>query len=160
MRETNVDWIFQGPACAVLIINLIFLCRIMWVRVKYNFGSILHIFNYSFTFDQRYRTKLFTCFFFFFFVHLHCKICISFIIPNHTKRTCYFRAYSIDNNFLFWFRPLFRYLLRNYVQRTHWKLVSIERQQRLFSYSYHCLVLLIWWLWLGRTKVWVVTFLP
>ncbi|KAJ6641177.1 Diuretic hormone receptor, partial [Pseudolycoriella hygida] len=33
MRETNIDWIFQGPACAVLIINLIFLCRIMWVLI-------------------------------------------------------------------------------------------------------------------------------
>lgn len=31
MRETNIDWIFQGPACAVLLINLIFLFRIMWV---------------------------------------------------------------------------------------------------------------------------------
>lgn len=34
MRETNVDWIFQGPACAVLLINLIFLFRIMWVCIK------------------------------------------------------------------------------------------------------------------------------
>lgn len=31
MRETSIDWIFQGPSCAVLIINLIFLLRIMWV---------------------------------------------------------------------------------------------------------------------------------
>lgn len=31
MRETNIDWIFQGPACAVLLINLMFLFRIMWV---------------------------------------------------------------------------------------------------------------------------------
>lgn len=31
MQESHVDWIFQGPACAVLIINLIFLIRIMWV---------------------------------------------------------------------------------------------------------------------------------
>ncbi|XP_049307900.1 diuretic hormone receptor isoform X2 [Bactrocera dorsalis] len=30
MRETHVDWIFQGPVCAVLIMNLIFLLRIMW----------------------------------------------------------------------------------------------------------------------------------
>lgn len=33
MRETNIDWIFQGPACAVLLINLVFLFRIMWVRI-------------------------------------------------------------------------------------------------------------------------------
>ncbi|XP_055309705.1 diuretic hormone receptor-like isoform X2 [Sitodiplosis mosellana] len=33
MRETNIDWIFQGPACAVLLINLIFLFRIMWVLI-------------------------------------------------------------------------------------------------------------------------------
>lgn len=34
MRETNLDWIFQGPACAVLVINLIFLFRIMWVSAR------------------------------------------------------------------------------------------------------------------------------
>ncbi|XP_070501331.1 diuretic hormone receptor-like isoform X1 [Chironomus tepperi] len=33
MRESNIDWIIQGPACAVLIINLIFLVRIMWVLI-------------------------------------------------------------------------------------------------------------------------------
>ncbi|XP_037950561.1 diuretic hormone receptor isoform X2 [Teleopsis dalmanni] len=33
MHETPVDWIFQGPVCAVLIINLIFLLRIMWVLI-------------------------------------------------------------------------------------------------------------------------------
>ncbi|KAL7736821.1 hypothetical protein ACLKA6_015662 [Drosophila palustris] len=33
MEETNVDWIFQGPVCAVLIINLTFLLRIMWVLI-------------------------------------------------------------------------------------------------------------------------------
>lgn len=34
MRETNIDWLFQGPSCAVLIINLIFLLRIMWVSLS------------------------------------------------------------------------------------------------------------------------------
>lgn len=34
MHETPVDWIFQGPVCAVLIINLIFLLRIMWVSTR------------------------------------------------------------------------------------------------------------------------------
>ncbi|XP_050092484.1 diuretic hormone receptor isoform X2 [Anopheles aquasalis] len=33
MRESVVDWIFQGPVCAVLIINLVFLIRIMWVLI-------------------------------------------------------------------------------------------------------------------------------
>ncbi|KAH8232925.1 hypothetical protein KR026_001824 [Drosophila bipectinata] len=33
MEETHVDWIFQGPVCAVLIINLTFLLRIMWVLI-------------------------------------------------------------------------------------------------------------------------------
>ncbi|EDS32490.1 diuretic hormone receptor [Culex quinquefasciatus] len=33
MRESVVDWIFQGPVCAVLIINLVFLVRIMWVLI-------------------------------------------------------------------------------------------------------------------------------
>ncbi|KAG5677646.1 hypothetical protein PVAND_007386 [Polypedilum vanderplanki] len=33
MRESNIDWIIQGPACGVLIINLIFLIRIMWVLI-------------------------------------------------------------------------------------------------------------------------------
>jgi corticotropin releasing hormone receptor 1 len=31
MRESNIDWIIQAPACAVLVINLIFLVRIMFV---------------------------------------------------------------------------------------------------------------------------------
>ncbi|XP_055607233.1 diuretic hormone receptor-like isoform X2 [Uranotaenia lowii] len=33
MRESHIDWIIQGPSCAVLIINLIFLLRIMWVLI-------------------------------------------------------------------------------------------------------------------------------
>lgn len=33
MHETVVDWIFQGPVCVVLIMNLIFLLRIMWVLI-------------------------------------------------------------------------------------------------------------------------------
>ncbi|XP_017868914.1 PREDICTED: diuretic hormone receptor isoform X2 [Drosophila arizonae] len=33
MEETNVDWIFQGPVCTVLIINLTFLLRIMFVLI-------------------------------------------------------------------------------------------------------------------------------
>ncbi|XP_034652986.1 diuretic hormone receptor isoform X2 [Drosophila subobscura] len=33
MEETNVDWIYQGPVCAVLLINLTFLLRIMWVLI-------------------------------------------------------------------------------------------------------------------------------
>lgn len=36
MRESNIDWIIQGPACAVLIINLVFLVRIMWVSRSAN----------------------------------------------------------------------------------------------------------------------------
>ena len=34
MQESSLDWIFKGPACAVLIINLIFLTSIMWVSVE------------------------------------------------------------------------------------------------------------------------------
>ena len=26
-----MDWIYQGPACGVLLVNLVFLVRIMWV---------------------------------------------------------------------------------------------------------------------------------
>ncbi|XP_062540721.1 diuretic hormone receptor-like isoform X3 [Armigeres subalbatus] len=33
MRESHIDWIIQGPSCAVLVINLIFLLRIMWVLI-------------------------------------------------------------------------------------------------------------------------------
>ncbi|CRL06924.1 CLUMA_CG019599, isoform A [Clunio marinus] len=33
MQESSVDWIFKGPACLVLIINLIFLFSIMWVLI-------------------------------------------------------------------------------------------------------------------------------
>uniref|UniRef100_A0A182IPK0 Diuretic hormone receptor n=1 Tax=Anopheles atroparvus TaxID=41427 RepID=A0A182IPK0_ANOAO len=32
MRESHIDWIVHGPSCAVLVINLIFLLRIMWLR--------------------------------------------------------------------------------------------------------------------------------
>lgn len=35
MRETAIDWIFQGPSCAVLLINLMFLFRIMWVNINF-----------------------------------------------------------------------------------------------------------------------------
>lgn len=33
MRESHIDWIIQGPTCTVLVINLIFLLRIMWVLI-------------------------------------------------------------------------------------------------------------------------------
>jgi hypothetical protein len=33
MREAHIDWIVQAPACVVLIINLIFLIKIMWVSL-------------------------------------------------------------------------------------------------------------------------------
>ncbi|CAD7014199.1 unnamed protein product [Ceratitis capitata] len=33
IRESHIDWIFQGPTCLVLILNLIFLIRIMWVLI-------------------------------------------------------------------------------------------------------------------------------
>ncbi|TMW40493.1 hypothetical protein DOY81_014427, partial [Sarcophaga bullata] len=33
MRESHIDWIFQGPASLVLTLNLIFLIRIMWVLI-------------------------------------------------------------------------------------------------------------------------------
>ncbi|XP_036331675.1 diuretic hormone receptor isoform X2 [Rhagoletis pomonella] len=33
LRESHIDWIFQGPTCLVLILNLIFLIRIMWVLI-------------------------------------------------------------------------------------------------------------------------------
>lgn len=32
MQESQIDWLFKGPACLVLIINLVFLFCIMWVR--------------------------------------------------------------------------------------------------------------------------------
>ncbi|XP_067631932.1 diuretic hormone receptor isoform X2 [Eurosta solidaginis] len=33
LRESHIDWIFQGPTCLVLILNLMFLIRIMWVLI-------------------------------------------------------------------------------------------------------------------------------
>ncbi|XP_055918195.1 diuretic hormone receptor isoform X1 [Eupeodes corollae] len=33
MRESHIDWIFQGPASLVILLNLIFLFRIMWVLI-------------------------------------------------------------------------------------------------------------------------------
>lgn len=48
MRESHIDWIIQGPVCAVLIINLIFLVRIMWVsdiKILFYSSSIIIIFR-------------------------------------------------------------------------------------------------------------------
>ncbi|KAH8280484.1 hypothetical protein KR018_007967 [Drosophila ironensis] len=33
MRESHIDWIFKGPASLALLINLVFLIRIMWVLI-------------------------------------------------------------------------------------------------------------------------------
>lgn len=41
MRESSVDWIFKGPACLVLIINLVFLFSIMWVSSLCDFNILL-----------------------------------------------------------------------------------------------------------------------
>jgi hypothetical protein len=43
MRETNHDWIIKAPACLVLIINLIFLIRIMFVSFLTNIYTLFHI---------------------------------------------------------------------------------------------------------------------
>ncbi|XP_064540705.1 diuretic hormone receptor isoform X4 [Drosophila montana] len=33
MRESHIDWIFKGPASLAILINLVFLIRIMWVLI-------------------------------------------------------------------------------------------------------------------------------
>ncbi|XP_034141583.1 diuretic hormone receptor isoform X2 [Drosophila guanche] len=33
MRESHIDWIFKGPASVALVVNLVFLIRIMWVLI-------------------------------------------------------------------------------------------------------------------------------
>ncbi|XP_017039191.1 diuretic hormone receptor isoform X1 [Drosophila ficusphila] len=33
MRESHIDWIFKGPASLALLVNLVFLIRIMWVLI-------------------------------------------------------------------------------------------------------------------------------
>ncbi|XP_017147831.1 diuretic hormone receptor isoform X1 [Drosophila miranda] len=33
MRESHIDWIFKGPASVALLVNLVFLIRIMWVLI-------------------------------------------------------------------------------------------------------------------------------
>lgn len=49
MRESKIDWIFQIPACIVLVANLMFLLRIMWVSIPLQreefhfFFSIFHL---------------------------------------------------------------------------------------------------------------------
>lgn len=60
MRETNLDWIFQGPACAVLVINLIFLFRIMWVSViKMIERTLKHLLsNYYYNDDVLPKTRI------------------------------------------------------------------------------------------------------
>lgn len=94
MRETNIDWIFQGPACAVLIINLIFLCRIMWVRVTYTIlsGWILRIQLHtpSPLTTIRRSANVCRCFFFFVFFLPSSRLPKFYFIHTITtsKRTC------------------------------------------------------------------------
>lgn len=49
MRESLADWIIQAPACTVLIINLIFLIKIMWVSTLFQIITIWGFENTSFT---------------------------------------------------------------------------------------------------------------
>lgn len=35
MRESHIDWIFKGPASLAILVNLIFLIRIMWVSIPW-----------------------------------------------------------------------------------------------------------------------------
>jgi len=35
MRESHIDWIFKVPASLALLVNLVFLIRIMWVSPKF-----------------------------------------------------------------------------------------------------------------------------
>jgi len=37
MRESHIDWIFKVPASLALLVNLVFLIRIMWVSPPVNF---------------------------------------------------------------------------------------------------------------------------
>lgn len=52
MRESNLDWIIQVPACVVLVVNLVFLIRIMWVSQATTVGlpSLIKLFSLSFNF--------------------------------------------------------------------------------------------------------------
>lgn len=168
MRETNIDWIFQGPVCAVLIINLIFLCRIMWVRVKWN-SVLFYPYTYLITLLRIWPLTANLFHFFSLLVSITKFICIVSSL-HLTSLPIYIYIYreqhippgykTICFSFLFYPFSLsfYRYLLQNYVRQTQWKLVSIEKRPKPFSYSFHYWVLLIWWLWLGQTRVWAATF--
>lgn len=61
MRESNIDWIIHVPSCIVLIVNLTFLIRIMFVSFAVVFWARAKLFNFpSVTFDpfQVLITKL------------------------------------------------------------------------------------------------------
>lgn len=45
MRESNMDWIIQVPSCIVLIVNLTFLIRIMFVSCRHRISSV-KLFNF------------------------------------------------------------------------------------------------------------------
>lgn len=47
MRESNIDWIIQAPAFIVLIINVVFLIRIMFVS-NLLCSSVFHNFVFPF----------------------------------------------------------------------------------------------------------------
>lgn len=53
MQESSVDWIFKGPACLVLIINLIFLFSIMWVSLFLSSEIGMKMSNFSMKFFGR-----------------------------------------------------------------------------------------------------------
>lgn len=64
MRESSVDWIFKGPACLVLIINLVFLFSIMWVSSLCDFNiSTTRIAN-DYVWSLWWNLKLLVCLFF------------------------------------------------------------------------------------------------
>ena len=59
MQESNVDWIFKGPACIVLVFNLVFLFSIMWVSQSLwkkskltEINATLYNFNVLFSFHS------------------------------------------------------------------------------------------------------------
>lgn len=50
MRESHIDWIFKGPASMAILVNLVFLIRIMWASIHLiALGNLLcAIFGYLF----------------------------------------------------------------------------------------------------------------
>lgn len=89
MRETNIDWIFQGPACAVLLINLMFLFRIMWVSVDGKSRKLWKQSGFSLNKMNKVKKNSINC-----QLNYHLKVLITKLRSANTVETRQYRKAS------------------------------------------------------------------